>query len=357
MKDPLSMVRDEVRAIAAYSLLPEIDAPLVAKLDFNESPLDVPDELKDRILARLKARRWGYYPAFGAMELRAALARRMGRPAEEIVPGNGSGELIAAALSILARPGTTLVLPKPAFSLYFQVAALAGMTVATLPLNPPDFSLDEDAFLKLCEKNAPAVPLLCSPNNPTGGTVSREFARRLAEVSPVILCDQAYVEFARPEFDFLPLLDAVPGLVIFRTFSKAFSAAGFRIGYAVARSPLVDELRKAVLPFNVDIAAESFAAELLSDPTFSEESVAAVTRERERFAVALRGLGASVAPSEANFLFFSMPGVDPARLRRHCLLNGVRVRDLGTPDLPYLRVTVGKPEENDLFLRLVKEFE
>jgi histidinol-phosphate aminotransferase len=329
---------------------------LKAKLDFNESPVDVPDDLKDRILARLKDRRWGYYPAFGAGELRQALANRTGRSAEEIVPGNGSGELIGAAINILARPGTTLILPTPAFSLYFQLAAIAGLKTATVPLSAPDFEIDEEAFLSLCKEKAPAIPLLCSPNNPTGGTVTRTFVKKLAEACPVILVDQAYVEFSRPEDDLLPLLDEIPGLVVFRTFSKAFSAAGFRIGYALARQPLMDELRKAVLPFNVDIAAESFAAELLADPTFSEESVNAVRQERERFASALRARGALVAPSQGNFLFFSLPGTYPDDLRRHCQKSGVRVRNLATADLPYLRVTVGRREDNDLFLTLMEEF-
>jgi histidinol-phosphate/aromatic aminotransferase/cobyric acid decarboxylase-like protein len=199
------------------------------------------------------------------------------------------------------------------------------------------------------------VPLVCSPNNPTGGTVTLDFVKRLCAAAGVVLLDQAYVDFAGPAEDAMRLLASCPNLVIFRTLSKAFSAAGFRIGYAAAAPELAREIEKAILPFSVDQAAEELAAALLEEPERSRRMVAAIAVERERVAASLRGLGAQVALSRSNFLFFAPPGGDGARVRAALLSRGVLVRDLTNVVPGRLRVSIGTPEENDLFLAKLKE--
>ena len=124
------------------------------------------------------------------------------------------------------------------------------------------------------------MPLLCSPNNPTGGVSSRAFVEKLLDAAPVVLLDQAYVEFAAAEDDFTSLVGSRPNVVVFRTLSKAYAAAGFRIGYAVASPDLAREIDKAVLPFNVDLAAEELALALLARPESAKARIARVV-ERE----------------------------------------------------------------------------
>jgi len=275
-----------------------------------------------------------------------------GRPAAEIVVGNGSGELLLAGISVFAGGGTLLLAP-PAFSLYRQLAVLAGARVREVLRRPPDFSLDETAFLQAASEGA--VPLVCSPNNPTGGVVSKDFVKKLSGVSGVVLADQAYVDFGEREDDVLPLVDEMENLIVFRTLSKAYSAAGFRIGYAVAKADVAKELRKAVLPFSVDLAAEELAVALLEAPEFSRRSVETVRSNREGLAGALRVLGAAVAPSRANFLFFAFPGRDGRQIASALARRGVLVRELSSAAEGYLRVTVGGSEENRIFLEALKE--
>ena len=348
---PTSGVRPEIRAFRAYTLAVETMGPLRAKLDFNESPCDVPPEIKARVLARLEARRWSVYPEFGSPALREAIARSIGRRPEEIVVGNGSGEVILAAVSVLAGGGRLLLAP-PTFSLYSQMAAIAGAERVDVPRRGDDFALDEASFSAAA---AGAVPLLCSPNNPTGGAVAREAVSRLCDTAAVVLLDQAYVDFADPSADALPLLDRHPNLVIFRTLSKAYSAAGFRIGYAVARPELAAEIVKAVLPFSVDLAAEELALAVLACPETARLTVATIVAERDRVSAALRANGARVAPSSANFLFFTIPGRDAGSLRAGLLTRGVLVRDMTSAAAGHLRVTVGTPAENDVFLNALEE--
>ena len=346
-------IREEIRALRAYRLAPEDAPPLRAKLDFNESPFDVPEEIRAEVLSRLAAKRWGRYPAFGAPRLKQAIAEAIGRRPEEIVVGNGSGEVILAAVSVFAGRGS-LVLATPTFSLYGQIAAIAAARVVDVPREGLDFDLDADAYVEAASQPG-AVPLVCSPNNPTGGVVSREFLERLLDAAPVVLLDQAYVDFAEPEDDALPLLDERSNLVIFRTLSKAYAAAGFRIGYAVAPPDLASEIEKAVLPFSVDLAAEELAVAVLARPDIARDRVRTIVAERERVSAALAVAGCAVAASSANFLFVRPPGDHAGRVRRALLDKGVLVRDMTAAAPGRLRVSIGSRVENDLFLEALAE--
>jgi histidinol-phosphate aminotransferase len=344
-------IRPEIRSLRAYRLEDDEPFPILAKLDFNESPDEVPEEIRAAVLERLKARRWRRYPEFGAPRLKRALAAAIGRSPDEIVVGNGSGETILAAVSVFAGGGT-LVLAPPTFSLYGQIAAIASARIASVRRAGPDFAADEAAFLA---EAARGVPLLCLPNNPTGGVESSAFVEKLLDAAPVVLLDQAYVEFARPESDFTGLVGSRPNLVVFRTLSKAYAAAGFRIGYAVAPPDLAREIDKAVLPFNVDLAAEELALALLARPDSAKARVARVVSERERVAGALRSQGHAVVPSSANFLFMRPRGGDAAAVRQALREKGVLVRDMTSAAPGFLRVTIGSPAENDLFLSVLQE--
>lgn len=344
-------VRPEIRSLRPYRLEDEEPFPIRAKLDFNESPDDVPEEIRAEVLGRLEARRWGRYPAFGAPRLRKAIARSIGRSPDEIVVGHGSGEVILAAVSVFAGRGT-LVLSPPTFSLYEQMAAIAGARVVSVSRAGPDFAVDEAAFLA---EAARGVPLLCSPNNPTGGVAGREFVERLLDAAPVVLLDQAYVEFASPEDDLTGLVGSRPNAVVFRTLSKAYAAAGFRIGYAVAPPDVAREIDKAVLPFNVDLAAEELALALLARPEPARERVERIVEERERVARALGSEGHAVAPSSGNFLFVAPRGGDATAVRDALRRRGVLVRDMSAAAAGRLRVTIGTPAENDLFLEALQE--
>jgi len=353
-RDPLAAVRPEIRSLRAYRFAP-VPEGLRAKLDFNESPAEIPAEAKAAALAALGARRFALYPDFGTPRLRAALAASVGLSPEQVVPSNGSGEAILAAISIFAGCGGTLLLAPPVFSLYVQMAGIAGARVATVPLVGDDFRPDEEAFLARAAEGERTVPLLCSPNNPTGGTVSREFVRRLCAVAPVVLLDQAYVDFSEEEDDLLPLVAELGNLVLFRTLSKAYSIAGLRVGFAAARPDVAVEIDKAILPFSVDLGAEEIAVAALARRDEVRARCRGIARERDRVAAALHALGARVAPSRANFLFFVPPDGDGARVFLALRARGILVRDQTAVVPGALRVTVGTPGENDLFLTTLKE--
>ena len=344
-----SPARPGIAGLKPYSLVPITPVPVRAKLDFNESPYDVPEAVKEKVLARLRAKRWSLYPEFGSGRLKRAIAEATGRTPEEIVVGNGSGEVVLGAVNAFAGGGELLLTP-PTFSLYPQLAAIAQATVVNVPLRGDGFALDEAAILRAVSRTPGPVPLICSPNNPTSTTARVGFLRELAAACPVLLVDQAYVDFAPEEANALPLVDEGRNVVVFRTLSKAFAAAGFRIGYAVARPDLAAEVGKAVLPFSVDHAAEELAVALFEEAGAARERVAAIVKERARVVAALTEMGAKVAPAAGNFVFVEPPGGEAERVRKELLLRGILVRDLGPTAPGRLRVTIGLPGENDLFL-------
>jgi histidinol-phosphate aminotransferase len=167
-------------------------------------------------------------------------------------------------------------------------------------------------------------------------------------VAPVVLLDQAYIDFAEGDDDLLPLLGELGNLVLFRTLSKAWAIAGLRVGFAAARPDVADEIAKAILPFSVDTGAEEIALAALARRDEARRRCRGIALERERVAAALRALG-------ARFLVLVPPGGDGARVFRDLGARGVLVRDQTAVVPGALRVTVGTPEENDLFLSTLKE--
>ncbi len=308
----------------------------------------MPEEIRAEVLARLAAKRWGRYPEFGAPRVKRAIADAIGRRPEEIVVGNGSGEVILAAVSVFAGGGT-LVLATPTFSLYGQIAAIAAARVADVPRTGADFALAENEFLA-ASRQPGAVPLVCSPNNPTGGVVEREFLERLLDDARVVLLDQAYVDFAEAGDDALPLVGPRANLVVFRTLSKAYAAAGFRIGYAVAEPGARPRDREGHPAFQRRPRGRGAGHRR---PLPSGDLARAREEDRGRARTSRRGSSRRGRRRRAvpfELPLRAPPGADAARVRRGLLDRGILVRDMTSAAPGRLRVSIGSRAENDLFL-------
>ena len=191
------MSRSVVAAMTAYTLeLREAEV----KLNQNESPFDLPRELKERVLARVADRAWNLYPEFEASALREAIANAHGIAAENILVGNGSNELLAASIATFIGPGTRVALPKPTFALYEKLMTIAGGEVIDIDIDPATGLLPLDAMLRA---NAEVI-IVCSPNNPTGGILPNRGLDKLLATGATVLFDRAYGDFA---LDSLPQLD------------------------------------------------------------------------------------------------------------------------------------------------------
>jgi histidinol-phosphate aminotransferase len=352
--DVLDCIRSAVRNESEYVVgtPPDIEV----KLNQNESPYDLPDELKEELLTSFSEVEFNRYPTEQPDRLRDALAEHNDVPPESIIVGNGSNEITYTFGLAFLEPGAPMVLPRPLFSLYEKVARLQGADLTQVPPRS-DLRFDTDGLVEAVQATGATLTVLATPNNPTGRALRLDEIERIAAASPgVVVVDEAYVEF-NSEPSALQLLDDHPNVIVLRTLSKAFGLAGIRIGYLIAQPPVVRELMKARLPFMVGRFAEQAALAVLRRPDLVEERVrqmqVSITEVRE----ALKTFNdVEVVPTEANFVIFTTSW--PAdELQDRLAERGVLVRNMsGYPELEgYLRVNAGTRAENKAFLTALEE--
>jgi len=349
---PDQLVRPEILRLSAYHVP---DARGMVKLDAMENPYRLPAGLARELGEALAGAAVNRYPDPRADGLKAVMRQAFAIPTQlEILLGNGSDELIQILALALARPGATLLSVEPSFVMYRLIAEFCGMRYVGVPLTP-DFALDETAMLEAIAAHEPALVFLAYPNNPTGNAFDRAVIERIVSATPgLVVVDEAYHAFAGG----LSFLDDVPrhdNLLVMRTVSK-LGLAGLRLGYLVGASAWIAEFDKVRLPYNVGVLTQLAARFALQNVAVLEQQAALIVAERARLAQALQQLAdVQVYDSVANFLLIRLPRA--AAVFEGLKRRGVLVKNLhGAHPLlaDCLRVTVGTPEENGLFLDALK---
>jgi histidinol-phosphate aminotransferase len=352
-------IRDELRGKTAYGA-PQLDVPV--RLNTNENPYPLPEPLVARIAERVTeaARTLNRYPDRDAVELRTRLAayltRTAGHPVtrEHVWAANGSNEVIQQLLQTFGGPGRSALGFEPSYSMHALISRGTGTTWLAGPRRE-DFTIDVDAAVAAIAEHRPDVVFVCSPNNPTGtavdaGTVLALYDAAQAAKPSLVVVDEAYVEFShRPSL--LPLIEGRPLLVVSRTMSKAFGAAGLRLGYLAADPAVVDAVQLVRLPYHLSAVTQATALAALEHTDTLLGYVRQLKAERDRLVTELRAIGCEVTDSDANFVQFGR--FEDSHAAWQALLDrGVLVRDNGVPG--WLRVTAGTPSENDAFLDAVR---
>jgi histidinol-phosphate aminotransferase len=208
---------------------------------------------------------------------------------------------------------------------------------------------------EISERKA-SLAIICSPNNPTGCTISRaELVDLLSNTNALIVVDQAYLEIGGE--DFVALLDDHPNLVILRTFSKAMAMGGLRVGYCLAAPELITEFNKAKMPYSLNFFSMTTAEVALERRELLQPLVVAMQSERERLFAELGKIdGLTPVGSAANF-FAVKTAVAPKELFMQLHARGILIRDVSSATLlnDYVRISVGTPEENDALLESLRE--
>ncbi|MER6480722.1 histidinol-phosphate transaminase [Streptomyces filamentosus] len=356
-------IREELKGQSPYGA-PQLDVPV--QLNTNENPYPLPEPLVARIAERVAeaARGLNRYPDRDAVELRTELARYLTRTGGHPVAtgnvwaANGSNEVLQQLLQTFGGPGRTAIGFEPSYSMHALIARGTGTGWISGPRNE-DFTIDVGAAEAAIAAHAPDVVFVTSPNNPTGTAVGADVVERLYEAAQaakpsLVVVDEAYVEFShRPSL--LPLLEGRPHLVVSRTMSKAFGAAGLRLGYLAAHPAVVDAVQLVRLPYHLSAVTQATALAALEHTDTLLGYVEQLKAERDRLVTELRAIGYEVTESDANFVQFGrFDGAEGSHAAwRRILDRGVLVRDNGVPG--WLRVTAGTPEENDAFLDAVRE--
>ena len=355
MTAPLDIIKPAVRALRAYTLSPH---RATVKINQNENPWDAPAEIKEEVLRCFAVRQWSRYPDFVPVTLQEKLAQFAEWKANGVLAGNGSNELIQALLMVTVGPGKRVLISEPTFALYRQIATVLGGDVVSVPLTPR-LTYDAAALRQTIAEQQPDVTIICSPNNPTGCLLeSADLHKLLDTARGLVVIDEAYHEFARQTV--VPLLDEYENLVVLRTFSKAMAFAALRVGYLLAAPELVQEIRKALLPYNLN-AFSQLAAEVALEKysTLLGPTVEAIIAERERLYTAISQIrGLQPVKSAANFMVVKSDR-DPKRIFDELLKRDILVRDVSSYPMlhDYFRFSVGTPEENDRLLSGLHEIQ
>jgi histidinol-phosphate aminotransferase len=356
-----SLANEHILGIAPYEpgkpieeLERELGISNAIKLASNENPLPPSDRVQKALLAALSA--LNRYPDGSGFYLRQALAKKHGVAAEQVILGNGSNELIELLVRTFLKPGDEAIVPHPSFVVYPMIVQAAGGIRVMVMLK--DYRLDLEAMARATTPLTKLV-FIANPNNPTATIVTADevehFMGRIPERTLVVF-DEAYIEFALgPDFpDALNLIRQGRKVIVLRTFSKANSLAGLRVGYGIADADATALMNRIRQPFNVNSLAQVAALAALEDEAHVLECVRMIEAGRHFLYDEFKALGLKYVPSRANFILVDV-GRSAADIYQKLLHQGVIVRPLTSFGMDStLRITVGTPEENRRLVKVLR---
>ncbi|MBI3605043.1 MAG: histidinol-phosphate transaminase [Nitrospirae bacterium] len=323
----------------------------IIKMASNENPLGPSPKALDAIMKFKK--NIFRYPDGNGYELVQALGKQLKVPPGRIALGNGSNELIELLTRAFLLPGDEAVMADFTFSLYRNMVEIAHATVVAVPLK--GFRHDLNAMAAKITDQTRMV-FICNPNNPTGTLLPRHEIKEFLSAIPadiIVVLDHAYEEFVT-DSTYTSLIEEVDrheNLIILRTFSKLYGLAGLRIGYGIGSEGMIETLNRVRQPFNTSLLSQKAAIAALGDQTHIKASRASNIAGKAYLYQCFDELKITYVPTEANFIFFEF---DRAKeLFDWMLKEGIIIRHIGEN---YLRVTIGKPRENQAFKKKLKQF-
>ena len=326
----------------------------VIKLASNENPFPIPPNISDAINREFS--QLNRYPDSDSYYLREKIAAYNHIDKKNVIVGAGSVELIRMIIRNFLKPGERVLTSKKTF-VFYRIATTeeAGKAAYVEAGMDETFKYDLNNIYRLIDERTKII-FIANPNNPTGTMLSKNQLHNFIEKIPdykIIVLDNAYHEYVSSFRDYPDGIDLAvnkKNVIVLRTFSKIYSLAGLRVGYAISNEEIISYLGRVKAPFNVTRAAQSAAMAALESEDFKNESAKLNVKNREKLFKKLQELGLKVIPSAANFLLF-FPGTGIAELNERLLKEGVIIRPVrafGVPD--GMRVTVGFEEDNDYFV-------
>ncbi|VAW59717.1 Histidinol-phosphate aminotransferase [hydrothermal vent metagenome] len=355
-----NLIRKEVLQLNAYHVP---NPGEMIKLDAMENPYKMPDALMDEWLSLVKQAEINRYPDPAASKLSAALETYMGVPQKnssgvknKIILGNGSDELIQIMAMAVAQSNKKILAPEPGFVMYNMIATFVGMQYIGVPLKN-DFSLDMPAMLEAIKTHQPALIFLAYPNNPTGNLFADDDIVKIIEVAEgLVVVDEAYHPFACESF--MPRLGEFDNLLVMRTVSK-MGLAGLRLGLLAGAEKWISELDKIRLPYNINILTQVTAEFAIKHADVFEQQARIIREQRDWLFEKLSDFSQfNVYPSRANFILLKVLKGDASTIFEGLKSRGVLIKNshsAGGVLTQCLRVTVGKPEENQALVAALKE--
>ncbi len=331
-----------------------IDPADIVKLASNENPWGCSPRAQKAVAER--AWQMYRYPDDTMTALKTKLAKRFGVAPENLIVGAGSDQVIEFACHAKLYGGAKILQSRITFAMYRIYAAQCGAQV----VESPGVAHDLDAMYDLYKEHDPEIVFVCAPNNPTGDCLDRvDIENFIERIDPdtLVVVDGAYQEYAafkdpRKALDPRALIERFPHVLYLGTFSKAYGLGGMRVGYGIADREIVRSLYKLRPPFNVTTLSLVAAETALEDEAFVQKSLKSCFEEMERYETFAKERGIGTIESYTNFITLLLDGVtDSTALSEALLRRGVIVRDLKGYGLNAIRVTIGRPDENDRFFQ------
>lgn len=339
--DVNAWVRPNIRAMQPYSSArDEFHGTASVFLDANENPYNAP---------------YNRYPDPMQWRLKEKVAEIKGVPKECILLGNGSDEPIDLILRAFCEPGKECMLTvDPTYGMYQVAAEVNNVTCRKVKLTS-DFQIDMPAFLSQIDETVKAI-YLCSPNNPTGNSLNRKDIYQILDTfKGIVVVDEAYIDFSSLP-SYTKDLSKYPNLVVFQTLSKAWGAAGIRLGMAFASPEIISVLNKIKYPYNVNQLTQEKALEILNNQETMKSQLTLILSERTRLQQELTAIPCvrKIYPTDANFILVDVGDADT--VYQKLVDQGIIVRNRNKVVLcaGCLRITVGTEEENTALLNALK---
>ena len=277
---------------------------------------------------------------------------------ENILLGNGSDEVLDIIIRTFCEPAEdNIIICQPTYGMYKVLADVNNVKIKEVLLNS-DFSLNTKAIAENVDKNTKII-ILCSPNNPTGNSVSTENLEfLLSDLNCIVLVDEAYIDFSNKK-SALQLLDKYPNLIVSQTLSKAYGMAGIRIGMAFADKTIIDIFNKVKPPYNINTLSQEKALNTLLQDNSYNEKLNNILQQKDILIEALNKnkYVEKVFSSDANFVLARF--CDAKKAYNFLIDNGIVVRYRSNQVLceNCLRITVGTESENKILIKKLKIFD
>ena len=295
------------------------------------------------------------YPDPLQQELKQVISELKNIPVDQIFLGNGSDEAIDLILRIFCNPGQDeiMVLP-PTYGMYQVSADIADVKVKKVRLTE-DFQPDLESIRQSMGENT-KVLFLCSPNNPSGNLIGIEKVKQiLGFFKGIVVIDEAYIDFC-PESTTMPMIGLYDRLIVLQTLSKAWGMAAIRLGMAFSSADIISYFNKVKAPYNINILTKRFALDRLNKRQAMRDQTSEILNEKHKLMTLLPSIPCvqKVYPSDANFLLIKVTQAD--RIYEALVVKGIVVRNRSKePGCENaLRITIGKPKENELLIQTLK---
>lgn len=298
------------------------------------------------------------YPSSSQSKLKEAIAKYKNVKSNQVVIGNGSDELIDLLIRCFCEPKQdNLIICEPTFGMFKVYAQLNNIEVLNAPLVKESFLFDEQLILKTVTTNTKLI-FICSPNNPTGTSISIEQLKAIAtNFDGIVVVDEAYIDFSKKQ-SVIELINEYPNIIVLQTFSKAWGLAALRVGVAYSNSSIIDILNKVRPPFNINSNSQELILNSLRKSTIKDTLVESILKQKIYLEKELKQLPfvKNITESDANYFLMEVSDANDIcnyLLERNILISN-RSSLLNCENR--IRISVGTEAENKQLITILKQY-